>query len=500
MRKWELTLSLDGKRGLPLFLQLSSAVANDIRSGRLKPGEALPGTRALAERLGVHRSTVIAGYRELVAEGLVQTRWGGGTFVAERFKLPPRAPARGPARPTEWPSREPSYALPPPLPPLPMQTPDLLPRGTLMMFRSVPDPRLLPVDALSRAFRRALARDGKKLLSYGDPRGHERLRHELATMLSHTRGFSIAGSDVMVTRGSQQALDVVARALLSPGDVVAVEALGNPPEWSALRLAGAELEAVPVDDEGLDVAALAALSSRRKLRAVYVTPHHQFPTNAVMSAARRARLATLAREHRLAIIEDDYDHEFHYEGKPVRPIAAGRDAANVIYIGTLSKVLAPGLRTGFIVAPATVLSRLASVRTVCDIQGDAAVECAIAELFEDGEVIRHVRRMRSIYARRREALAAALRRHLGAALDFRIPDGGMALWARVADAIDIDAWARAGETVGVRFRGAGMFDFFARAQPFLRLGFTYHDESELAEAAARMARALKQAGGLGRLS
>jgi len=296
----------------------------------------------------------------------------------------------------------------------------------------------------------------------------------------------------MVTRGSQQAIDLVARALLAPGDVVAVEALGNPGTWTALGLAGVDMKPLPVDDEGLEVDALVALLKTHRVRAVYVTPHHQFPTNTVMSAARRKRLASLSIEHGFAIIEDDYDHEFHYEGRPVPPIAAGPDGANVLYLGSLSKVLAPGLRVGFIVAPAVLMERLVALRLASDMQGDAAVEYAIAKLFEDGELLRHLRRMRRLYARRRDAFASALERRLGSVLSFQIPSGGMALWVRVADGIDIPRWEQAGRKLEVLFRGAGMLDFAGRELQALRLGFTYHDEDELAEAALRMSRALKQ--------
>ncbi|HEY1908038.1 MAG TPA: PLP-dependent aminotransferase family protein [Myxococcaceae bacterium] len=483
MRKWQLlTSALDSRRDTPLFLQLSDALGDAIRDGRLKPGDALPGTRQLATRMHVHRNTIIAGYRELVSEGLVRARHGGGTFVTGGRPSPLRAPPAAPA------SRAPSYEVAPPLPPPPMIPPD--PGGALMMFRGVPDVRLLPAEALARGFRRALSRHGRKLLSYGDPRGHAHLRNELATLLSHTRGLPATLDDVVVTRGSQQALDLIARAILSPGDVVGVEALGNPPSWYALRLAGAELEPIPIDEHGLEIDALEALLKRRPLRAVYVTPHHQFPTNRVMPPERRARLAALASEHRFVIIEDDYDHEFHYEGHPVAPIAASADGANVVYVSSLSKVLAPGLRVGFIVAPRPVLDRVVSFRAVTDMQGDATMECAIAELFEEGELVRHFGRMRTIYRRRRDALAAALERHLGGVLSFRVPDGGMALWAALGGDIDLRRWERAGEELGVVFRGARIFDFLGQEQPFLRLGFTYHDEAELDEAAARMARAL----------
>jgi len=485
MRKWALTLQLDASSGLPLFLQLSKAVADDIRRGRLRPGDALPSTRALAAELGVHRNTVIAGYQELASEGLVSARWGGGTFVAA---TPATATAlRSTITPGDGAAPSPSYAV---AAPLPMPPSTRVPPGILMMYRGVPDVRLLPAQALARAFRRAVSSHGRALLGYGDARGHVRLRGELAVLLTRTRGIAVTPESVMVTRGSQQALDLVARTLVTPGDLVAVERLGDPSTRNTLRLAGAEVVPLPIDDEGLDVDAFAALLARKKVRAICVTPHHQFPTTVVMSPERRARLARLAYDHRVAILEDDYDHEFHYEGKPILPMAAGSGRANVIYIGSLSKVFAPGLRTGFVVAPPAMLERLVSIRVASDLAGDATIECALAELLEDGELLRHVRRMRNVYARRRDALAEALGRHLRGVLDFRVPDGGMALWARVAGDVDLPAWERAGERLGVQFRGARIHDFHAREQPFLRLGFTYHDESELADAARRMARAL----------
>ena len=487
MLNWELlTAALDARRGTPMFVQLSEALANDIRTGRLKPGDALPGTRALATRLRVHRNTIIAGYKELMAQGLVEARRGGGTFVSgEALSTLQDLDGSPPV------SRAPTYPLPPPPRPTPLIFPPD-PRNALMLYRAAPDVRLFPTAALARAFRNALRRHGRKLLNYGDPRGHEDLRRGLSTMLSYSRGLSVEPENVMVTRGSQQAIDLIARALLSPGDVVAVEALGNPGTWTALRLVGAELKPLPIDDEGLEVEALVALLKRHKVRAVYVTPHHQFPTNVVMSAARRKRLASLSLEHGFAIIEDDYDHEFHYEGRPVPPIAAAAEGANVLYLGSLSKILAPGLRVGFLVAPSSLMDRLVALRLASDMQGDAAVEYAIAKLFEDGELLRHLRRMRRVYARRRDALASALVRRLGSALTFRVPNGGMALWVRVAEGIDIPRWEQAGRKLGVLFKGAGMLDFAGRELQSLRLGFTYHDEEELAEAALRMARALKQ--------
>jgi GntR family transcriptional regulator/MocR family aminotransferase len=481
MRHWQLTVALDATRGQPLFLQVASAIADDIRRGRLRHGDALPGTRELAERLGVNRNTIVAGYDELIAEGLVVTRIGGGTFVAEPVATPPRAPSIA--------AQVPTYALPP------MRTPAsparrALPPGMRLLDGGVADARLFPARPLARAFRRAIERSGRALTIAGDPCGHERLRIELAAMLTRTRGLVATPSTLMVTRSIEQGIDLVARTLIAPGDVVAVEAFGYPPAWQLLSLAGARLVPLPLDGDGLRVDALESLISRERVRAVFLTPHHQFPTTVVMSQARREKLARLALAHGIAIVEDDYDHEFHYAGKPVLPIASGVGRANVVYVGSLANLLAPGVSSGFVVAPPLLFERLAALRAASDARSDAAVECAVAELFEDGEMLRHVGRTRRRYASRRDALADSLRRRLGDALTFSVPDGGMAIWARVDDAIDVDAWAAAGERLGVRFSSAQRFDFDRRDRSHVRLGFSYHDETEIDDAARRMADAL----------
>ena len=483
MRRWELAVSLDPHSSQPLFLQLADAIADDIRRGRLRADDALPGSRELAGLLGLNRNTIVAAYDELAAQGSVRTRVGGGTFVTAATPLArvrPCAPV-SPATPT--------FALAP-LAPTRFVAPAVPAPGALQLGNGAPDPRLFPARALARAFRRAIESRGRGALGAGGPCGHARLRGALADMLARSRGLPAMPANTMVTRSIEQGIDLVARALVSPGDVVAVEELGYPPAWNALRLAGAELAPLPLDDEGLRVDALAALLERTRVRAVFLTPHHQFPTTAVMSAARRARLAELALRHRVAIVEDDYDHEFHYAGKPVLPLAAGAGGGNVVYVGSLANLLAPGIGTGFVVAPAPVFERLAQLRAASDPRCDAALEGAIAELFEDGELLRHVRRLRRVFAARRDVLAGALRRRLGSALDFRVAEGGLALWVRVDAAIDLGAWVREGAREGVQFAAATPYDLRGRELQAMRLAFSWHDEAELEQAVERMARAL----------
>jgi GntR family transcriptional regulator/MocR family aminotransferase len=196
-----------------------------------------------------------------------------------------------------------------------------------------------------------------------------------------------------------------------------------------------------------------------------------------------------ARTHRVALIEDDYDHEFHYDGHPVLPLASADRDGLVLYVGTLSKVLAPGLRLGFLAAPRPFLEHALGVREATDRQGDFGVELAVAELLEEGEVQRHVRKMRGVYRDRRDALVGALERELTGTLTVSPPAGGMALWARCAPDVDADAWARAGREQGVVFSPGSLYSIDGRPVPAVRLDFAALKESELVEAVRRMARA-----------
>ena len=483
-REWRFDIAIDRGAATPPFLQIARALADDIRRGRLRPGDRLPGSRDLAASARVHRNTVLAAYDELVAQGWLEAAHGRGTFVAPtipefRTRALSRAePARGD------PPRRAGF----PLPAGPeVYRPPLLPRGTLNLTNGAPDTRLIPARAIGRAMRRVLARRAGPLLAYGDPEGHPALREALAALLAETRALPIGANDVVVTHGSQMALTLVARALLAPGDIVAVESLGYRPAWEAFRGVGARIVAVPIDGDGLDVEALAAVHERTPIRAVYLTPHHQYPTTVTLTAARRLKVLALARRERFAIIEDDYDHEFQYDGRPVLPLASADPARVVVYIGTLSKVLAAGLRLGFVVAAPDVTERITAVRSLIDIQGNHAVEAAIASLIEDGEVQRHAARARRVYAERRNILASAIRRELGEVAEFTIPSGGMAVWVRFTPPVDTELWARRSLERGVWWYTGRRYTIDRRPIPCSRFSFAWLNERELPEAVRRLA-------------
>lgn len=484
--RWELVIDVDRDAALPPFLQIARSLAADIQRGRLRPGERLPGSRRLAAGLHVHRNTVLAALAELMAEGWLETTPGRGTFVARAIVHPGGRPfSRRLGLGTHLPTHVP-FALPE----VPAAyRPPSLPRGTLDLSNGAPDVRLVPARSIGRAYRRVLGLRATDLLAYGDPEGHAALRAALASMLASTRGLPVGPGDVLVTRGSQMALMLAARALLRPGDTVAVEQFGYRPAWEAFRAAGATVVPVAIDRDGMDIDALSRLASRTTLRAVYVTPHHQYPTTVTLKAARRLALLALARAGRIAIIEDDYDHEFHYEGRPVLPLASANHGGLVVYIGTLSKILAPGLRIGYLVAPPAVLRSVVAIRSLLDIQGDLATEAAVATLIEDGELQRHVARVRRTYANRREILANSLRRAFGDGVEFTVAPGGMALWVHLRMSVDIDEWARRSVHHGVSWYTGRRYAFDGQPKPFARFSFAWLNERELPEAVRRMAAA-----------
>jgi GntR family transcriptional regulator/MocR family aminotransferase len=480
-----LPIELDPDSSTPLFLRIARALIRDIERGRLHPGDRLPGTRTLAKELAVHRKTAVAAYDELALQGWIVLQPSRGTFVS--LNLPDPA-----LRSSNASDATVTAAFAPPrasIPPSEGIAPLVFTDGT-------PDPRLLPRAELARAFRRALG--SHAFLSptgYGDPRGSLRLRAALAEWLADTRGLAVAPDDILLTRGSQMALFLAARAVTAPGDAIAVEDPGYPLAWAAFRATGAEVIGVPVDSGGISIEALSSLAQQRgNIRAVLVTPHHQYPTTTTLGAGRRLALIRLAVEHGWTVIEDDYDHEYRYEGRPVLPLAATGpvdDGRSAVYLGSLSKLLAPGLRLGYAVANPGVLQAMAAAREVIDRQGDLPLEAAIAELLLDGELRRHARKARNVYLERRDALAERLHREFPESLSFDVPAGGLAIWTRVAPEVDATTWAARAAERGLVVSPGTRFALDARSAPnAFRIGFATLASDEAAAAVRRLADAL----------
>jgi GntR family transcriptional regulator/MocR family aminotransferase len=416
-----LSKRIDPSLPTPLYMQIIHALIHEIQRGRLPPGAQLPSTREMAAVLGVNRKTIVQAYEDLIAQGWLSSAGTRGTIVSASLPAVKRlaeAPSRQPTAEYTFKPAPEVFALSPPW---------------LKIDEGSPDGRLFPAESLARSYRNAIfkaSRDNRLL--YGDPRGSLLLRQALATMLRMERGVMAEPDNICVTRGSQMGLSLVARVLVEPGDVVLVEALTYQPAMALFRDRGAEVLPVALDNQGVCVDDIERLCRSHRVRAIFLTPHHQFPTTVALQPDRRLRVLELARRYSFAVIEDDYDHEFHFESQPLLPMASYAPE-RVIYIGSLSKLVLPALRIGYVVAPKEVIDAVAQEVMMFDGMGNAVTEDAAAELITTGEVRRRARKVTQIYARRRKTFARALESELGGLASFDMPDGGLAFWLRFED-------------------------------------------------------------------
>lgn len=469
----KLVLSLEGSSAVAPSLRVTQTLENAIRQGRIRPGEALPGSRMVAEMLGINRNTVIVVLQEMEAEGWLVTVPNKGTFVADPLPVAPPPSPDG----NRTSHVEPGFDLPSRLSPLSALNPD-----ALNLADGVPDARLFPAQELSKAYHRALQRHGSNLLQSGAPMGHALLRKELASWLAQRRGLVVDPGQILITRGTRSSLSLLALSLLKEGEGVAVENPGNRAAWDTLRQAGkARLHSIPVDGEGLIVDALAAVCARERIRFLLVTPQRQFPTTVAMSPARRCALLAFARAERLAIVEDDYDSDYTYGDTPLLPLASQDEGGHVVHLASLSRLIAPGLGMAFMVGPGPLIERLAKFQRALDWQTDQAMEWAIADLIRDGEVDRHLRRARKVYQSRRNFLVDGLNHRFAGRLTTVLPPGGLAVWSTAQTRTDLEAWILAAKACGLILNTPSHFHLEA-GQPGTRIGFAQADLEQLGSA------------------
>ncbi|MGN6595179.1 MocR-like pyridoxine biosynthesis transcription factor PdxR [Sphingopyxis terrae] len=470
LRPWQISLGerLDPARATPIYMQIIQALIRDIESGRLVSGTFLPSSRELAAILGVNRKTVVLAYEDLIAQGWLVSAGTRGTMVSTSLPESTRADAPLP----EGCAVEADYEfLAPPVRPL------AIPAGSaLKLDEGAPDGRLFPAAILTRAYRTAINRASREnRLQYRDPRGSPKLREAIATMLKVQRGLPVTAENICITRGSQNGIFLASQVLVRPGDAVIVEHLTYEPAVAAFRARGAKIIPVRLDGDGIDVEAVETAARRHAVRAVFLTPHHQFPTTVALRPERRLRLLDLSRQFGFALIEDDYDHEFHFETQPLLPMAAYAPR-QVIYVGSLSKLLLPTLRIGYLVAPPPVVDAVAHYVSLTDGMGNTLTEDTAAELIANGELRRHARKVHQIYAERRETFARELDRAFGGRVHYRMPDGGLAFWLRFDD--DLDRIEERISAAGLSFASSRSFMTSNEAERGLRVGFASLDAKE----------------------
>ena len=460
-------IPIDERSGEPLHAQIYRHVRDLIRTQRLAPGTRLPSSRTLSVELDVSRTTVLTAFASLLSEGYITGRTGSGTFVARSIPdraltFPGDAPSDTPAGPASAEPRlsargrlvaatDTSWARPN----------SARPRAFRLGYPALDS---FPVQLWSRLVARRWKNPSPSLLWYGEARGYRPLREAIAGYLGTARGVRCDPEQVIVVSGSQQALALAVHVLMDEGETAWLEDPGYLGARSALQAAGARIAPVPIDAEGIDINAGTRLAPDPRL--IYVTPSHQFPLGAAMSVARRTALLALARRTGAWIIEDDFDAEFRYAGRPLRALQGMDGDGRVIYIGTFSKVLIPSMRHAYMVVPPALVDVFTSARVIAGLHAPSIDQAVLADFIDGGHFTRHIRRMRTLYHERRDALIAAAEQELDDVLEIEPSDAGMHLvgWLRgalteataatEAAAVDVMVHPLGGFSLGVPLGGA----------------------------------------------
>ncbi len=502
----ELAFTPDRERTEPVYRQLRDYLRDLIAAERLPRGTKLPATRELATSLGLSRNTVAQAYEELVADGLAAAHVGQGTFVAAPLRAgeardrrtPTHAAAADDApRAFVWSGlfalRARSLTLPAGL---------TARRGARVRF----DFRggqialdALPNAELRRAFAHVLATELRDVAARQTPYGLSTLRREVARYLV-TRGIACGPEDVAVVNGAQQAIDLATRVLVDPGDSVVLEQPGYFGARVAFTAAQANVIAVDVDERGLDTDALARVLRARRVKLIYTTPAAQSPTGVVMSDERRRALLALADEHQAPILEDDYDSELRYEGPPIAALKTLDSAGQVIYVGTFSKVLFPGLRVGYVVAARPLLEKMMLARWNADVTSNTIGQAALAHMLATGGLTRHLKRVRATYAARLDAMLQALAAAMPAGASWTTPRGGHSVWVTLPANTDGDALRQAALDAGLHYTPGDVFCGDGRGERHLALSFANHTPAEIAAGIDLLGTLLRKQSASGRRS
>ncbi|HSF19297.1 MAG TPA: PLP-dependent aminotransferase family protein [Vicinamibacteria bacterium] len=468
----------------PLHLQIYQAFREAILEGRLAPGARLPSSRGEARSLGVSRNVVLQAYAQLVAEGYLTGSVGSGTYVATEL---PEVTLGGPAHRSRSDGQSSSKVR-------------LSAYGARAANASTFSSRKRvrydfaygvsrPDDTTLRQWQRALRKAGERpSLDYGPPEGESSLREAIAAHLFKNRGVRCSASEVVVTSGSQQALSLISRMFFEPGDAVVVEEPSYQGARHLFESDGLRVLAHPVDQDGLDIG-----TSGPDARACYVTPSHQFPTGVTMPLARRLRILAWAEARDAVVIEDDYDSEYRYEGRPLEAIQRLDSHGRVIYVGTFSKVLFPAVRLGFVVLPPSLVATFIKTKWLADRHSPRLEQRALAELIASGTFEQHQRRARARNASRRAALMEALASELGGAVELSGANAGIHLlaWLTSVPLSGLDQIVEKALAEGVGLYPVSPYYTSTPPRAGLLFGYGNLEEGDIREGIRRFARVLR---------
>jgi len=486
-----LQFTLDRSSSVPLYRQIVERVRELIETGTLPAGFRLPPERKLAEDLGINRSTVLAAYRGLKELGLVDAHVGRGTIVAASGRERPSS-----AGPVPW-GHLFAGASQSAHDPVLRDLLELTERhDVISLAAGLPAPELLPVHTLRKLFDQIVEELGPTVLLHCPTEGHSPLRESLSRWLE-SRGIHCAPEQVLVLSGSQQGLDLAARTFVDPGDVVVVEEPSYVAALQVFRAARARLIGVPVDEDGLRVDMLASVLQRHRPKLIYTLPTFQNPSGAVMPLERRKALLELAGRHGIPILEDDPYSELRYDGQPVPSLKALDREGIVLYLSTVSKVLFPGMRLGFLVAPEPVVRRFALLKQGMDLHSNSVGQFILDRFIRRGLYGPYLAGLRESYVERRDTMDAALREAAVPGLHWRKPAGGFYIWCRLPESVERGRLMTAAADEGVAYL-PGRACFVEEPEgAFARLNFSYPSVERIREGVVRFARSVVRAGGNG---
>ena len=479
-------ITLDSGRKVPIYQQLYDWFRRAIHTGQLRPGQRVPSTRSLAAELMVSRIPVSSAYEQLHAEGYFETFVGAGTCVASAIPEDTIKPGTGKisnasrqaARGKSLRKISSRVAL--------MLAPTQTWSNKLVPFRvSLPALEHFPTRVWSQLLNRHARKPTRQSMAYGDAKGYGPLREAIAEYLGAARAVRCEPSQILITTGSQQGLQLSAQALLESNERVWVEEPGYPGARQALLMAGAKLVPVPVDEEGLDVAE--GIRRARNARAVYITPSHQYPLGVTMTAARRMLLLQWAMRSGAWVIEDDYDSEYRLGGRPIASLQGLDTDERVIYVGTFSKVMFPALRLGYVVVPSDLVDAFSTMRDASDQFSSTLYQAVMTDFIREGHFARHIRRMRMLYIERRKALVETLQKRIGEKLEVIGAEAGMHLVALLPVGVSDVAISKRAAEMGISAMPLSSCYAKAPRRGGLVLGYGGTDASQIQNAVRRLA-------------
>lgn len=460
LRPWPLEIQLDKKSDKVIYLQIADAVIDAIKTGKLVSGNALPGSRELAKLLKVNRNTVVEALDVLIAEGWLVTVDRKGTFVTDSLPTINHSSE----------NKKDSEIIIEKL------------NSFLVFDDGLPDSRLAPMNDLARAYRELFSRKSRwQIMGYSSELGNLEFRKSIAQMLNFKRGMSISHDQICITRGSQMAMYLASHCILKSGEFVLVENPGYKPAWEAFENSGATLLPIDVESDGLNIKQVEKyLQKHQNIKAIYVTPHHQFPTTVTLSLKKRLRLIELSNQYNFTIIEDDYDNEFHFGQRPILPISSYSALKNYIYIGTFSKIVAPALRIGYLASSHENIQKIGNHRKIIDVQGDNIMEEAILNLINEGKIKRHLKKANLVYKNKRDFFENLLNQYLQDKIIFKKPEGGLAFWIVPKEEIDVLEIFEKLKSQGIQIMSPIRFSFDETIKGF-RLGYASLSEKQMEE-------------------